>query len=83
MMIYSDSDFVVRHIRGEQHTHIPRLLLLIETARLALAKFPAWSLDWLPKHRNQAADTLARSALGLTAKIKKHPGRRTNAKGRH
>ena len=82
LMVYSDSDFVVRHVRGEQHTRIPRLLPLIETARRALAKFPTWSLAWLPKHRNQTADTLARSALGLTAKIKKHPGRRTNAKGR-
>lgn len=73
LAVYSDSDFVVRHVRGEQRTGIAPLKTLIEEARGLMAGFEHVHLTWIPRHRNGEADTLARAALGLPSKPAKRP----------
>lgn len=69
LTIFSDSDFVVRHIREEQKTQITHLAVLIAEAQSTLAHIPAHQLNWIPRHKNSQADALARSAQGLSPKL--------------
>jgi ribonuclease HI len=74
--IRGDSDFVVRHLRGEQRTAIAPLLELVVRTEVLLARFESVSLEWVPRHRNRDADRLSRAALGLPDKPAPVPGRR-------
>jgi ribonuclease HI len=76
LLVVSDSDFVVRHVRGEAQTEVARLLPLVAEARALAASFAEVDLRWLPRHRNQEADHLARAALGLAQKPLLRPRRR-------
>jgi len=76
LQIYSDSDFVVRHVNGLQHTEIMPLKALVEEARGLMAQFESAALVWIPRHRNALADALSRDALGLPPKPASHPGKR-------
>ena len=68
LLVRSDSDFVVRHVRGEMVTRVARLMPLIAEAQQCLQHFRQWELLWIPRHRNGQADKLAREALGLKPK---------------
>ncbi|MDP2869824.1 ribonuclease HI family protein [Methyloversatilis sp.] len=74
--IRGDSDFVVRHLRGEQRTAIAPLLELVVRTEALLTGFESVSLEWVPRHRNRDADRLSRAALGLPDKPAPVPGRR-------
>ncbi len=52
---------------------IARLAELFDSARAWLARFDSVQWQWIPRHRNSAADTLARAALGAPAKVGPHP----------
>lgn len=78
LRVISDSDFVVRHVRGEQQTRVSRLLPLIAEAQALLAGFAAVELGWRPRQRNQEADAYARAALGLAVKPSAKKSRRRN-----
>jgi ribonuclease HI len=73
--IRGDSDFVVRHLRGEQRTAIAPLIGLVERSEALLAQFESVRLEWVPRHRNRDADRLSRAALGLPDKPAPVPGR--------
>lgn len=62
-----DSDFVVQHLQGKATTHIERLCALLAAAQERIARFEAVDLRWVPRHRNEEANLLARRALGLEA----------------
>ncbi len=68
LLVHGDSDFAVRHLRGEAHTDVARLAPLIERTQRALADFASVQLQWVPRHRNPDADRLSRAALGLPDK---------------
>jgi ribonuclease HI len=80
--IRGDSDFVVRHLRGEQRTAIARLLDLVVRTEALLAHFESVHLEWVPRHRNRDADRLSRAALGLPDKPAEIPGRAGGKRGR-
>ena len=46
-----------------------------EGARDVLQQFAQVNLQWVPRHRNRAADALARAALGLAPKAATPAGR--------
>lgn len=71
--IFSDSDFVVRHVGGEVRTRTAPLQALVAEARTLLLGFRIATLNWIPRHRNGEADALARSAVGLAPKPAKRP----------
>ena len=68
LVVKGDSDFAVRHLRGEAHTAVPRLVGLIDGTRALLARFRSVRLEWVPRHRNPDADRLSRAAIGLPDK---------------
>ncbi|HEY3433507.1 MAG TPA: ribonuclease HI family protein [Rhodocyclaceae bacterium] len=65
LQVKSDSDFVVRHVKGEMLTRVERFQALLMEAQQRLTDFASVELLWIPRHRNGAADALARQALGL------------------
>jgi ribonuclease HI len=67
LLATGDSDFVVQHLQGPASTKIERLNTLLAEARGRIARFDSVELRWVPRHRNQEANLLARQALGLTA----------------
>ncbi|PIF26623.1 ribonuclease HI [Acidovorax sp. 56] len=76
--VYSDSTLLIEQLQppqANQRTPAPiaRLAELFDSARAWLARFDSVQLQWIPRHRNSAADTLARAALGAPAKVAKHP----------
>lgn len=63
--VHSDSRVLVDHLGGSQRVRVAALARLLDELGLALARAGSPPLRWLPRHRNQAADALARAALGL------------------
>jgi len=74
LVVRGDSDFAVRHLRGEAHTSIAHLHALIRQMQPLLAGFDSVRLEWIPRHRNPDADRLSRAALGLPDKPARSPG---------
>ncbi|MDP9901532.1 ribonuclease HI family protein [Variovorax ginsengisoli] len=61
-----DSSVVVTQLGAASAPPIARLAALFDEARGLLAGFERACVLWIPQHRNQEADALARAALGLT-----------------
>jgi ribonuclease HI len=74
LVVRGDSDFAVRHLRGEAHTSVAHLHALIRQMQPLLAGFDSVRLEWIPRHRNPDADRLSRAALGLPDKPARSPG---------
>ena len=66
--IHSDSRVVVDQLTGDGGQPIARLNALFTELRTLLATFSASSVKWIPQHRNNEADALARAAAGLPAR---------------
>ncbi len=76
--VRSDSSLLIEQLRPLQPGQRPaapiaRLAELFDGARAWLARFDSVQWQWIPRHRNSAADTLARAALGAPAKVAPHP----------
>ena len=68
VQVFSDNSVLVEQLGGQPTAPIARLAPLLDEARKALHRFPQARVQWIPRHRNGAADTLARAALGLAPK---------------
>lgn len=68
LQIYSDSSLLVAQLGAEGAPPVLRLAALYAEVAALLAGFAVTSLHWIPRHRNGAADALARAALGLAPK---------------
>jgi ribonuclease HI len=69
VQVVSDSRVLVEQLGVLAVAPIERLAPLFEEARSVLQRFAHVDLQWVPRHRNGAADTLARAALGLAPKV--------------
>ena len=69
VQVVSDSRVLVAQLGVLAVAPIARLAPLFEEARSVLQRFAHVDLQWVPRHRNGAADTLARAALGLAPKV--------------
>lgn len=68
LTLYGDSRAMLDYLRPGAPGTVPRLQALLASLQVVLAGFGRWQGCWLPRHRNQAADALARQALGLAVK---------------
>ena len=82
LVLRGDSDFAVRHLRGEAVTQVGRLQTLVAAIRHQLDGFASARLEWVPRHRNPDADRLSRAALGLPDKPAAWPGTKKPRKRR-
>jgi len=69
VQIYSDNSVLVEQLGTQAAAPVARLAPLFDEARLALQLFRHMHIQWIPRHRNGVADTLARAALGLAPKV--------------
>jgi len=65
LLAYSDNSILIEQLDGRPVKPVARLAGLFDEARRLLSTFEHVSLQWIPRHRNGAADALARAALGL------------------
>ncbi|PJI95388.1 ribonuclease HI [Acidovorax sp. 69] len=68
VQVFSDNSVLVEQLGTPAAAPVARLAPLFDEARQALRGFPQVQVVWIPRHRNGAADTLARAALGLAPK---------------
>ena len=68
VQVFSDNSVLVEQLGGHPAAPIARLATLFGEARQTLRLFPQAQVQWIPRHRNGAADTLARAALGRAPK---------------
>jgi len=80
--VFSDNSVLVEQLGGRAIAPIERLSPLFDAARRLLQAFQGADLQWIPRHRNAAADALARAALGLAPKAAIPPGRRKGSRKR-
>lgn len=66
LQIYSDNSIVIEQLDGRLTKPVARLAALFDDARALLLPFDSVSLHWIPRHRNEEADALARAALATT-----------------
>lgn len=83
VQVFSDNSVLVEQL-GSPSAAAPivRLAPLFDEARGALGQFLHVTLQWIPRHRNGAADALARAALGLAPKAATPPGHHKTKKKR-
>jgi ribonuclease HI len=64
VVIYGDSQTVVRQVKGQVNTRkTNRFLPIIRQARTILAQRPCWRVNWIPRRQNGLADALATEGL--------------------
>ena len=84
VQVFSDSSVLVEQLAPPPGARtvdpIARLAPLLDEARTVLQRFAQVDLRWVPRHRNGAADALARAALGLAPKAAIPAGRVKNGK---
>ena len=65
LRILSDSELLVRQVRGEYRVKHPGLQILHGAARRLIAGLPSVVLEHVPREQNAAADALANRAMDL------------------
>lgn len=63
--VFSDSAVVIEQVIGSARTRVTRLAPIFAEARDLLHSFDEAAMIWVPRHKNAAADALARAAVGL------------------
>ena len=76
LIIHCDSRVVVDQIVGAGVKPVARLKELFDELRAMLASFGEVSVVWIPGHRNNEADALARAAAGLPPRKPRKPKKR-------
>ncbi len=61
--ILSDSELLVRQIRGEYRVKSPSLILLYNEAMTLLKSLAHWEISHIPREQNSRADILANMAI--------------------
>ena len=61
--VRSDSELMVKQIKGEYRVKAANLKPLFTTAKERFAKFPNWSIEHVRRDKNKRADQLANMAM--------------------
>lgn len=63
LQLYSDSELIVKQLKGEYRVKDKQLKELFLTARALIAKINNFSIEHLPREKNKRADQLANLAI--------------------
>jgi phosphoribosylglycinamide formyltransferase 1 len=80
VLVRSDSELMVRQIRGEYKVKSPGLADLYSQCMELLSRFTSWKIEHVPRERNQRADALANRALDAERDIEENIAVSTNQK---
>ena len=80
--VVTDSSMLVAQLGTHPAVPIARLAPLLAETRHSMQRFAHIDLQWVPRHRNGAADTLARVALGLAPKTAVPQGQKVKKRRR-
>lgn len=61
--VRGDSKLVVEQVHGRWGCHKAHLKPLLDEARSLLSRYNSWTLEWVPREHNSAADRAANEAL--------------------
>jgi ribonuclease HI len=73
LLIRMDSQLVVRQIEGIYKVKEPTLIKLHKKAKALLEEIPTYSIEHIPREKNEAADELANLAIDKHLDSKKSP----------
>lgn len=68
LIVYGDSQLVIRQCNGEWLIKAKELVPLCQTVQALKKQIPQLSLRWLPREENTEADILSKKALGVVDK---------------
>jgi ribonuclease HI len=63
VVVRSDSELMVRQLRGEYQVRHQGLQPLFVEARRLFLRFPRWAIEYVPRELNRRADELANRAI--------------------
>ncbi len=63
IVIYADSELVVKQINGEYKVKNKRMQKLYGEAQALLNRFEAWTITHIPREKNSAADGLSKEGM--------------------
>lgn len=76
-IFFTDNLFVLEHMQPSTTKRaVHKLARLADEIKVLMEPLQNVQWQWIPRHRNTEADTLARAALGLPPKIKPPSGRK-------
>lgn len=67
VLLHTDNSILAEQLSLAKPKRIERLAAVYEQARALLPLFAQVKVQWIPRHRNGAADALARAAHGMPA----------------
>ncbi|MDP3539426.1 MAG: ribonuclease HI family protein [Azonexus sp.] len=65
LIIYGDSQLVIKQVSGEWLINAQGLVPLCKTVQELMAQIPNVSLCWIPREENTEADALSKRAIGV------------------
>ncbi|MDR4496671.1 MAG: ribonuclease HI family protein [Candidatus Scalindua sp.] len=65
----SDSELLVKQIKGEYRVKNPHLMYLFSDVQGLLKKLPKWRIEHIPREENRRADMLANQGIESSTKI--------------
>lgn len=68
LVVYGDSQLVVRQVNGEWLINAKELVPMCKTVQELKAQIPNVTLRWIPRQENAEADALSKKALGVVDK---------------
>ncbi|HOQ04499.1 MAG TPA: phosphoribosylglycinamide formyltransferase [Anaerohalosphaeraceae bacterium] len=69
LVLFSDSELLIRQLNGQYKVKSENLLPLYEACRKLLAGFDRWKAEHIPREKNAGADKLANEAMDLQRDI--------------
>ena len=67
LVVYGDSQLVIKQVSGEWLINAQALVPLCKTVIELKAQIPKVALRWIPREENSAADALSKRAIGVAA----------------
>jgi len=67
LIVYGDSQLVIKQVNGEWLINAPGLVHFCKTVLELKALIPNVSLRWIPREENTEADVLSKRAIGIAA----------------
>lgn len=66
LIVYGDSQLVIKQVNGEWLINAKGLVPMCKTVQRLMAQIPNVSLAWIPREENTEADALSKKAIGVT-----------------